>query len=130
MQRDLKKALREQFTERLAHNASYFSPLIRRSPLGRTAFLKPVGPAGCNLFLILYPDTKRDAFTIEIGWTKAVPFQEYFKLSWPTPARTEFKEPDFACRLGSLFAGKDFWWYVRPDYNPFTDELVPLLKER
>ncbi len=130
MQDDLNNALKRQFGRRLAEYAYDFSQLSGRLAHGRSVFVKPAGFSSTRLFIILYPDTKGDAFTLEIGWTARQHFPEALALSRPTPSRAEFKEQDFACRLGGLFAQSDYWWFVRPDFNPLTDDLVAFVKDR
>jgi hypothetical protein len=118
MRKEYGKALRDTFDRELRAKLPAFEPLKTASkyvfPGERVYHRIPREPIFC--LIILVPSRKdTDEFTIEVGWSKQGRFPESGtrpSLVLPNPARTEFEQAEYVCRLSQLWCGQDFWWRV------------------
>lgn len=119
MRKEYRKAVRAAFTEGLAEAAPGFERVRVSSPLlfgGETVFRwSPRG--GVVGWLLVVPDAKRQAFTVEVGWSSSDRFPEFGMRPsvmlgagdpWPVEPAEGF------VRLGGLANGTDRWWEL-PD---------------
>lgn len=119
MRKEYRKAVREAFSKRLAELAPGFALVKVDSPLlfsGETVF--QWSPGGRFLgWILLVPDSKRQAFTLEVGWSNAGAFPEFgmrpsVVLGPDDPLPVDL--PAGFVRLGGLSSGTDQWWHL-PD---------------
>lgn len=117
MRKEYGKALRDTFDREMKARLPAFKPFKSKSIYlfpGERVYHRIVRePIHC--FIILVPSRKdTDAFTIEIGWSKLGRFPELGMRpsGSPTPARTEFEQAEFVCRLARLWSREDVWWPV------------------
>ncbi|WP_200382727.1 hypothetical protein [Thiococcus pfennigii] len=63
-------------------------------------------------WVVLVPDQNREAFFVEIGWSRRARFPELTMR--PSGARPSDagSEEEYLCRLGELARGSDFGWSV------------------
>lgn len=116
MRKEYGNALRREFTAQMKVKLPQFHPVKISSiyvwPGERAFRWIPVEPI--HLWILLCPDQKgREAFTVEIGWSRLGRFPELgmrpsFEL--PSSRRDEFKVDEYVCRLGVQAAGDDYWW--------------------
>jgi hypothetical protein len=82
----------------------------------------------------LCPDRKgREAFTVEIGWSKLGRFPELsMRPSFDTPSlrRNEFELDEYVCRLGMLVSGGDYRWELEGLENPDSLEAYMVYLQR
>ncbi len=130
MRKEFRKKLKQQFGDAVRQHANGFSEMKIRSPFGEIVYAKITKPEKTGLFIIVFPDMKREAFTLELGWSRKGRFPELpFRPSGsPTQTRTEFAQPEFVCRLANLLGLDDYWWLVQPVIDPLNDDYVELLK--
>lgn len=117
MRQEYGKALRNRFDHEMKANLSTFQPFKTRSMYifpGETLYYR-VLKGSIHCFIILVPSQKdTDEFTIEIGWSNQGRFPECMRpsLELPTPARTEFQQSEYICRLSYLWTREDLWWQI------------------
>lgn len=115
MRKEYRKAIRGSFTDRLRAVAPGFERVTVDSPLifsGETVFRWSPG-GGFLGWLLLIPDSKRQAFTLEVGWSDADRFPELgmrpsVMLGADDPLPVEI--PEGFVRLGGLASRTDEWW--------------------
>ena len=119
MRKEYRRAVREEFAERLADLAPGFRLAKVESPLlfgGESVFQWSPG-GGFIGWLLLIPDTKRQAFTLEVGWSRVERFPELGMrpsvMLGPDDA-LPVDVPEGFVRLGGLSARTDLWWEL-PD---------------
>lgn len=98
-----------------------FAPQFRIQPPGPKPFACPgevplawaPDPARVA-WVFLVPSPKGyNEFTIELGWSLLARYPQLTlrpSFHRPTPERTEWKEPEYICRLNALTAGVPEWW--------------------
>ena len=119
MRKEYRKAVRKAFTLGLAETAPEMKPVKVDSPLlfsGETVFRWSPG-AGFMGWLLLVPDQKRQAFTVEVGWSNqkrfpALGMRPSVMLGPDDPL--PFDQPEGFVRLGALTSRTDRWWAL-PD---------------
>lgn len=115
MRKEYGSALRELFTEQLSHVCPDFALVKKyaalvRSP-GEQAYCCQVSDR-LFLWIVLITDQNREAFFIELGWSRHGRFPQLtMRPSFTLPRHAEL-EDEYLCRLGSLSGGKDFGWVV------------------
>ena len=128
MRKEYKKVLIKEFTDKFLQCVNGFSKIEMRSPVGLSIFSKRIDHSERTMFVRLLPDSKREAFTVEVGWTRPNPFPNALNYGQPSAGRTEFNRAEFVCRLGFLFGQNDHWWHIAPGLNPFTDDVLEFTK--
>ena len=119
MRKEYRKAVREVFSRRLRRMAPDLELVKVESPLlfgGETVFQWAPG-GGFIGWVLLVPDSKRQAFTVEVGWSNVGEFPEFgmrpsVMLGPDEPAPVDV--PAGFVRLGGLASGTDVWWNL-PD---------------
>jgi hypothetical protein len=134
MRREFKRALKEQFGERLAKCDGCFTKMRSRSlyVLPRDiVYTKMTHQENVRLFVIVVVHEERGAFSLEIGWSALGRFPELSSrpAGRPTPNRIEFSRPEFVCRLADLFGLPGFEWVIAPSFDPHTDDFLRFVKE-
>ncbi|MDX1375790.1 MAG: hypothetical protein R3357_09530, partial [Burkholderiales bacterium] len=117
--RELRKeyaaAVREAFADRLARACPEFIPVKKHSALtgfaGERAFCSRVSEA-LRHWVVLVPDQKREAFFVELGWSRKRRFPQLAMRPSGTPPEEAGSEEEYLCRLGELARGSDFGWLV------------------
>ncbi len=119
MRKEYGIALRELFTELFVSSYPFFEWVKKPSILpgfvtawpGERAYRWPV-TANQHAWVILVPDQKREAFTIELGWSRKGRFPQLNMR--PSFAQPEDAGPEgeYLCRLGELAKGTDCWWVI------------------
>src|SRR5260221_14123671 len=69
MRKELKKAIRDCFDERVAKTLPQFKPLEHKHPTGNTRLYVWEPAPDLSLYIRLLPSGKVERFTIEIGWS-------------------------------------------------------------
>jgi len=65
-----------------------------------------------HAWVVLVPDQKREAFTIELGWSRKGRFPQLtMRPSFARP-KDAGAEDEYLCRLGELSRGQDWWWTI------------------
>ena len=128
MRKEYKRVLIENFTYKFLQRVNGFSKTQKRGSIGLITFAKRIEPSEISVFVRLFPDPKREAFTVEVGWTCPSASPDVLQYGQPSASRKEFKRADFICRVGSLCGQDDRWWHVEPKLNPFTDDSVEYMK--
>jgi hypothetical protein len=115
MRKEYASALREQFTHELSKMcpelmlAKKYSAAVRFP--GERAYCSKVSESVLQ-WVVLVPDGKRDAFFIEVGWSKRGRFPQLtMRPSWVRPAECGSQE-EYLCRLRELSAASDSVWIV------------------
>src|SRR3954462_9027221 len=108
MRKEFKRALKEQFCEKLIECDRGFSEIKSRSLYifpRDIVYTKLTERDNVRLFVIVLVEEKRDAFSLEVGWSTLGRFPELSPrpAGRPTPNRIEFSRPEFVCRLVDLF---------------------------
>ena len=134
MRKEFRRVLREQFRKGLLGCDNGFSEFKGKSAYllpGNSVFIKK--PSGSNIWLvvILIPDEKREAFTLEIGWSALSRFPELAARpsGHPTSDRHEFHHQEFIFRLHDLYDRRDSDWKIQPDFDPFTGDFLQFVKD-
>ncbi len=132
MRKEFKKALIHTFADELRKCDNGFAVATIRSIYvgpGETIYEKIVNTT-TRVFVILIPDSKREAFMLEIGWSKLGRFPELpmRPSGRPTPDRLEFERTEFVCRIEKLYDPTFSYWYIQPTINPFEDTAVDSAK--
>ncbi len=116
MRKEYGKALRHLFSAEMKNRLPRFLPVKLSSVYllpGERAF-RWIQAEAIHLWILLCPDQKgREAFTVEIGWSKLGRFPELSmrpSFQTPTARRDEFALDEYVCRLGMLVSGEDHWW--------------------
>lgn len=115
MRKEYGAALREVFADRLARACPDFIPARKHSALtgfpGERAFCWRVSQALFQ-WVVLVPDQKREAFFVELGWSRKGRFPQLTMR--PSGIRPEKAGPqeEYLCRLGELSRGSDFGWPI------------------
>jgi hypothetical protein len=108
-------ALREVFTQIFTSACPFFALVKKHSALagfqGERAYRCAVTDSR-HLWAVLVPDQKREAFTIELGWSRMGRFPQLTMR--PSLARPEEigLQHEYLCRLGELSRGEDWWWAI------------------
>jgi hypothetical protein len=115
MRREYQAALRELFTDGLACACPQFTLVKKHSALagfpGERAYCWRISESN-SLWLVLIPDGKREAFFVEVGWSKKGRFPQLtMRPSWARPPDA-WSEEEYLCRLGDLSRGNDSGWVV------------------
>ncbi len=115
MRKEYGAALRELFTVGLARACPQFTLVKKHSTLagfpGERAYCWRISET-VILWVVLVPDGKREAFFVELGWSKKGRFPQLTmrpSLARPPDAGAE---EEYLCRLGELSRGNDFGWVV------------------
>lgn len=116
MRKEYGKALRKLFSSEMKRRLPQFVPVKVSSiyilPGERAFCWTPAEPV--HLWILLCPDQKdREAFTVELGWSKLGRFPELSmrpSFEAPSSGRDEFTLDEYVCRLGMLVSGLDYWW--------------------
>jgi len=116
MRKEYGKVLRQLFSAEMTNRLPRFLPVkvssIHILPGERAFRWIPVEPI--HFWVLLCPDQKgREAFTVEIGWSKLGRFPELSmrpSFEAPSSRRDEFAMDEYVCRLGMLVSGRDYWW--------------------
>ena len=107
--------MREVFSETLAAVCPFFMLVKKPGMLtyvpGERAY-RWMATDNQQMWLVLVPDQKREAFTVELGWSRLCRFPQLQMR--PSFARTNEAalEDEYLCRLGELSRGKDWWWTI------------------
>ncbi len=128
MRKEYGKALRELFTVEMNARLPQFLPIkvssIYLFPGERAFRWIPAEPI--HLWILLCPHQKgREAFTVEIGWSRLGRFPELSmrpSLEVPSARRVEFAMDEYVCRLGMLVSGGDYWWQLEDSELPDSQE--------
>jgi hypothetical protein len=115
MRKEYGTALREAFTDGLSHACPDFTLVKKHSALasfpGERAYCWRISDS-IFLWIVLIPDQKREAFFVELGWSRQARFPQLAmrpSLTRPSDAKSE---DEYLCRLGELSRGNDFGWLV------------------
>jgi hypothetical protein len=115
MRKEYGAALREVFADRLARACPDFIPVTKHSALagfpGERAFCSRVSDALFN-WVVLVPDQKREAFFVELGWSRKGRFPQLTMRPSGTRPEEAGSEEEYLCRLGELSRGSDFGWLI------------------
>lgn len=116
MRKEYGKALRQLFSAEMNNLLPRFLP-VKLSSLYILPGERPfrwIPVEAVHLWILLCPDQKgREAFTVEIGWSKLGRFPELSmrpSFRAPSSGREEFALDEYVCRLGMLVSGDDSWW--------------------
>jgi hypothetical protein len=115
MRKEYQAALRELFADGLARACPQFTLVKKHSALagfpGERAYCWRISES-MFLWVVLIPDAKREAFFVELGWSKKGRFPQLsMRPSWARPPDAGSEE-EYLCRLGELSRGNDFGWVV------------------
>jgi len=115
MRKPYAQALRELFTEGLAAASPDFEFVRRHQPLagipGERAFRRAVS-ADVVQWLVLVPDLKREAFFLELGWSRRGRFPQLtMRPSFVRPLDAG-PEEEVLVRLRELAGENDFGWVI------------------
>lgn len=130
MRKEYGEALRDTFDRELKAKLPAFTPLKTGSKFvfpGERVYHRALREQIFCLIILIPSRKDTDEFTIEIGWSKQGRFPESGlrpSLEPPSPARTEFDQAEYVCRLSGLWGGGDFWWPVgaAADLDPLNPE--------
>jgi hypothetical protein len=115
MRKEYGAALRELFTELLDSACPSFEwvkkPSILAGVPGERAYRWTV-TENEHAWVVLVPDQKREAFAIELGWSRKGRFPQLtMRPSYAHPKDAGL-EDEYLCRLGELARGTDWWWMI------------------
>lgn len=115
MRKEYAAALRAVFAEGIAHACPDFTLVKKHSALasipGERAYCWRITET-IYLWVVLIPDQKREAFFVELGWSRKARFPQLtMRPSWTRPSDAA-SEDEYLCRLGELSRGNDFGWLV------------------
>jgi hypothetical protein len=115
MRKEYGAALREAFTQLFASAFPFFEWVKKPSILsgfpGERAYRWAV-TENQHAWVVLVPDQKREAFTIELGWSRKGRFPQLtMRPSFARP-KDAAAEDEYLCRLGELCRGQDWWWTI------------------
>lgn len=125
MRKEYGNALREIFTEGFHRVCPFFALVKKPSILAvvpgerayRWAFTERQ-----HMWVVLVPDQKREAFTIELGWSRLGRFPQLtMRPSFARPKEAG-SEDEYLCRLGELSRGQDWWWVIEELPLNFSQE--------
>lgn len=105
MRKEFRKILVQSFSDKIHESGIGFSTEKVGPPHAfpsEVMYTKRTLTGRIRLFVILVPDAKREAFTVEIGWSTLDRFPELTMRPSGDPQldRKEFGCPEFICRLG------------------------------
>jgi hypothetical protein len=127
MRKEFSKALRTFFERAMKEQLPEYKPVKVKSvylgPGERAYCWSPGGPVHC--YIILVPSPKdTDEFTIELAWSVHGRFPELGMRpsGLPSADLSEFRQEEFACRLGNLWTKEDIWWRLS-NAAPFEEAL-------
>jgi hypothetical protein len=123
MRKEYGNALREIFTEVFSRVCPFFAlvkkPAILAGVPGERAY-RWIFNERQHMWVVLVPDQKREAFTIELGWSRLGRFPQLtMRPSFARPKEAG-SEDEYLCRLGELSRGQDWWWVIEelpPDFS-------------
>ncbi len=78
---------------------------------GERAFCSRVSETLLN-WVVLVPDQKREAFFVELGWSRKGRFPQLTMRPSGTRPAEAGSEEEYLCRLGELSRGGDFGWEI------------------
>jgi hypothetical protein len=115
MRKEYGAALREVFSETLTAVCPSFMLVKKPSMLacvpGERAY-RWIATHSQHMWMVLVPDQQREAFTIELGWSRLGRFPQLtMRPSFVAPEDAAM-EDEYLCRLGDLSRGKDWWWTI------------------
>lgn len=128
MRKAYAQALRELFAEGLASASPDFEFVRRHQPLagipGERAFRRTVSPDVVQ-WLIVVPDLKREAFFLEVGWSRRGRFPQLtMRPSFVRPADAG-PEGEVLVRLRELAGENDFGWTIEePPMGGNRDDML------
>lgn len=131
MRKAYAQAVRELFATGLAAVSPDFEFVRRHQPLagtpGEQAFRRAVSPDVVQ-WLVLVPDLKRDAFFLEVGWSRRGRFPQLtMRPSFVRPADAG-PEEEVLLRLRELAGENDFGWRIEePPMGGTQDEMLAYL---
>jgi hypothetical protein len=115
MRKEYGVALRDLFTELLGSACPLFEwvkkPSILAGVPGERAY-RWIVAENEHAWVVLVPHQKREAFTIELGWSRESRFPQLTMR--PSLAHPKNAGPgdEYLCRLGELARGTDWWWTI------------------
>lgn len=77
-----------------------------------------------NCWVVLVPDQKREAFTIELGWSRKGRFPQLSMRPSGYRPHQAAAEEEYLCRLGELSRGTDWWWTIEDLPLDATEEQM------
>jgi hypothetical protein len=115
MRKAYAQALRELFDEGLAATSPDFAFVGRHQPLagvpGERAFRRAISPDVVQ-WLVLVPDVKREAFFLEVGWSRRGRFPQLtMRPSFVRPADAGAEE-EVLVRLREVAGEHDLGWVI------------------
>jgi hypothetical protein len=115
MRKEYLTALGEVFADGLAHACPDFTLVKKHSALagfpGERAYCWRISET-VFVWVVLIPDQKREAFFVELGWSRKARFPQLtMRPSWTRP-NDAGSEEEYLCRLGESSRGNDFGWVV------------------
>ncbi len=128
MRKAYTQALRELFAEALSHTSPEFQAVRKHEPLvgvpGERAFRRVVSPEVVQ-WLVLVPDQKREAFYLELGWSRQGRFPQLsMRPSFVRPADAG-AEDEVLIRLRELAGENDMGWTIEePPLGGTRDEMM------
>jgi hypothetical protein len=131
MRKAYAEALRALFSERLAAASPDFAYVRRHGPLvglpGERAFLRAVSTDVAQ-WLVLVPDPKREAFFLEVGWSRRGRFPQLtMRPSFVRPADAG-REEEVLIRLRELAGENDFGWTIEePPMGATREDMLAYL---
>jgi hypothetical protein len=115
MRKEYGVAVRDLFAELLSSACPFFEwvkkPLILVGFPGERAYRWTVTESE-HAWVVLVPDQKREAFTIELGWSRKSRFPQLSMRPSLAHPRDVGSEDEYLCRLGELARGTDWWWII------------------
>jgi hypothetical protein len=115
MRKEYGLALRELFTELLSSACPFFEWVKKPSILagfpGERAYRWIVTPNE-HSWVVLVPDQKREAFTVELGWSRKTRFPQLTMRPSSARPKDAGPEDEYLCRLRELARGTDWWWMI------------------
>jgi hypothetical protein len=115
MRKEYGVALRDLFTELLGSVCPLFEwvkkPSILAGVPGERAY-RWIVAENDHAWVVLVPDQKREAFTIELGWSRKSRFPQLSMRPSLAHPKDVGSEDEYLCRLGELVRGTDWWWII------------------
>lgn len=129
MRKEYGTVLRELFTDGLAYACPEFNLVKAHSAAacfpGERAYCWRISES-VFLWVVLIPDQKREAFFVELGWSRRGRFPQLTAL--PSGIRPSdpglVNEKKYLCRLGELSRGDDVGWLVEELRLDATEEEI------
>lgn len=115
MRKEYGLVLRETFSETLAVVCPSFAPVRKPAmltPVPGERVWRRVVAADRHLWVAVVPDQNREAFTIELGWSRLGRFPQLSMRPSLAQPRDAGSPEEYLCRLGALSRGRDWWWVI------------------